>query len=560
MNPRPASFPPSWSSFLRHVLLAGLWLAACRPAPSATPTSAPTFPPPTVANPPAPTPTFVPLSPSAPATLLPTAAPATPAATASPGSASVASPVLPEFVWDDRSPFAPGLIAAQQSTLAALPGASIYHLDLELAPDLATITGSLAVRYTNQEDTALESVAFHLHPNVLGGAMTVTNPTVDGVPVAADHTPGRAAMPLPLPSALPPGGQVVLAMDFAVTLPASLERNYGVLAVVEGAVALAHFYPMVAVYDDDGWNTAPPPSNGDVSYADASFYLVRVRAPAGLVLAGAGRELSASSAEGTQTVTYALGPARDFYLAASPDYQRLTAQAGEVTVNSYAPAAWEDASQAALDTAVATLADFSLNYGPYPYTELDLVAIHTLALGIEYPGLIAQNRSLYDPGASFGGTPRAVLLESTVAHEVGHQWFYNLVGNDQLDEPWLDESLTQYVTWRYYARRYGPDGEAGWRAALDSRWDRVDHAPIPIGLPAGSYSGTEYGAIVYGRGAFFFEALAGALGPAAFEAFLLDYTQTYQWQIATGPALKHLAEQHCACDLTQLFDEWGALP
>jgi aminopeptidase N len=317
---------------------------------------------------------------------------------------------------------------------------------------------------------------------------------------------------------------------------------------------------MVAVYDDEGWNTAPPSGNGDVSYADASFYLVRVRAPADLVLIGAGRQLAAESAEGVQTVTYAAGPARDFYLAASPDFHRLTVQAGEVTLNSYAPAAWSDASQGALDTAVAALEFFSLSFGPYPYTELDLVAIHTLALGIEYPGLIAQNRSLYDPAAAFGGTPRAVLLESTVAHEVGHQWFYNLVGNDQLDEPWLDESLTQYATWRFYAHRYGPEGEAGWRDALDSRWDRVDHAPIPIGLPVGSYSGAEYGAIVYGRGAFFFEALAEALGPAIFDLFLLDYTQTYQWRIATGPALKQLAEQHCACDLTPLFDEWGALP
>jgi aminopeptidase N len=317
---------------------------------------------------------------------------------------------------------------------------------------------------------------------------------------------------------------------------------------------------MAAVYDDEGWNTAPPPPNSDVTYADAGFYLVRVRAPAGLVLVGSGRELAAESAGDVQTVTYAAGPARDFYLAAGPDFHRLTAQAGAVTVNSYAPAAWGSASQEALDTAVAALDFYSASFGPYPYTELDLVSIHTLALGIEYPGLIAQNRSLYDPAASFGGTPRDVLLESTVAHEVGHQWFYNLVGNDQLDEPWLDESLTQYATWRYYARRYGPEGEAGWRAALDSRWERVDHAPIPIGLPASNYSGTEYGAIVYGRGAFFFEALANALGPTVFDAFLLDYVTTHEWQIGTGPALKQLAEQHCACDLTALFDEWGALP
>ena len=115
------------------------------------------------------------------------------------------------------------------------------------------------------------------------------------------------------------------------------------------------------------------------------------------------------------------------------------------------------------------------------YGELDLVAIPTLALGIEYPGLIAMNRDLYDPAHDFGETPSAVLLESTTAHEVGHQWFYNLVGNDQLDEPWLDEALTQYATWRYYADVYGSGGEQGFGQALDGRWARVDHALIPIG-------------------------------------------------------------------------------
>ena len=44
--------------------------------------------------------------------------------------------------------------------------------------------------------------------------------------------------------------------------------NYGVFAFVDNALALAHFYPQVAVYDDEGWNAAPPPANADPTYAD----------------------------------------------------------------------------------------------------------------------------------------------------------------------------------------------------------------------------------------------------------------------------------------------------
>ena len=154
------------------------------------------------------------------------------------------------------------------------------------------------------------------------------------------------------------------------------------------------------------------------------------------------------------------------------------------------------------------------------------------------------------------GTSANNLLESVVAHEVAHQWFYNGVGNDQVDDPWLDEALAQFLTLLYYADVYGPDGSQGFHNSLQRRWNRVNRADIPIGLPVRDYTPEEYGAIVYGRGPLFIEALSQAMGGEAFDAFLRDYYQTYQWDIATGEGFKALAEEHCACDLTTLFEEW----
>src|SRR5262249_3028746 len=152
----------------------------------------------------------------------------------------------------------------------------------------------------------------------------------------------------------------------------------------------------------------------------------------------------------------------------------------------------------------------------------------------EYPGIVAITLRVYDPNSDFGGTPVTVMRESTIAHEVGHQWFYNLVGDDQLDEPWLDESLTQYITWQYYAHQYGSGGDQGFRESLGGRWKRADNPDMPIGLPVSAYTPTEYGAIVYGRGPLFFEALAQKLGASNMEPFLADYVRQYQWKIATG--------------------------
>ena len=197
--------------------------------------------------------------------------------------------------------------------------------------------------------------------------------------------------------------------------------------------------------------------------------------------------VSLSEADQIQTLVVASGPARDFYLAASPNYEEISQTIGEVTVHSYAPRDSADGAQMALDVASRAIEDFSAHYAPYPYTEFDIVATSTPALGMEYPGIVAIASRIYDVDDNFGGTP-ANLLESVVAHEVGHQWFYNLVGDDQLDDPWLDEALTQFATLQYYADEYGPGG-AEWfsRFARRLAGQRVGNADIPIGLPVAEY-------------------------------------------------------------------------
>jgi aminopeptidase N len=247
------------------------------------------------------------------------------------------------------------------------------------------------------------------------------------------------------------------------------------------------------------------------------------------------------------------GPARDFFLAASRDYEVVSQKIGEVTINSYAPKSLKKESQSALTAAARALETFGEQYAPYPYTEFDIVVTPTLALGIEYPGATAIAERIL---LGEYGDQTAVYLESTVVHEMAHQWFYNLVGNDQLDEPWLDESLAQYATWQYYETNFGAGAADGFEASLRSRWERVQNAPIPIGQPVAAYAGREYGAIVYGRGALFFEALKNEMGVDAFNKFLKDYTETFAWNFATTESLKSLAEKQCNCDLTPLFKEW----
>ena len=211
----------------------------------------------------------------------------------------------------------------------------------------------------------------------------------------------------------------------------------------------------------------------------------------------------------------------------------------------------------ALDVAMATLAGHSDWLAPYPFAELDIVTTPTSALGVEYPGIIANTARMYDiDSQTAAGVPWGVILESTTAHEVGHQWFYSLVGNDQLDEPWLDEALTQYATYHYYLDRYGRRAAK----ATSTRWSVVGSGstakPFPSACPWPDYEGAEYGAIVYGRGPVFVRALADEMGQETFDAFLRDYVTSNWLGIATADSFRALAESHCDCDLGPLFAEW----
>jgi len=456
----------------------------------------------------------------------------------------------------DFAQFQEGLIEAQQSTLNDLSGASFYRIEFTVQDEIYTVDGVEEVTYTNRETVPLEVINFRLLPNVLSGEMKVATVKVNDQPVEPDFELQGSLMHIPLIESLKPGDSLDIEIEFSVSVPTTIESNYGILAYFDGVLTLAHAYPMIAVYDDEGWDTEIPSSQGDPTYADASFFVVTVKAPDDLVLVGAGREISREENGGRQIVTYAAGPARDFYIAASADYEVVSQTIGEVTFNSYTYTGMDDGAQLAIDVSAAAFEYFGKMYTPYPYTEFDIVATPTYALGIEYPGIIAIADRIYDLGGYSYDTPNTLMLESTTAHEAGHQWFYNLVGNDQLDEPWLDESLTQFVTMEYYGNQYGSSVAEGFARALRYRWSGVDFAEIPIGQPVEAYEGNAYSAIIYGRGAFFFEALRDEIGEEEFNAFMKDYVVSNSWGIGTGENMQELAEAHCKCDLGDLYEMW----
>ena len=466
------------------------------------------------------------------------------------------APELGNVGWLDRNPFAANLITSEQEVLAELAGATVYHMDIEIDASLTELRGREEFLYTNRDDVPLAELYLRLFPNLSGGASTPSNVKINNQPIIPELELSNSALRIPLDPVLLPGEQVVISLDFEVDVPVTASGNYGAFAYLEEIVALAHFYPMVTVYDDEGWNIEIAPPAGDVVYAEASFYITQITAPADLTLITSGVITERQVQGEQQTVTAVAGPARDFYIVASPRFVAVSGQSGETTVVSYTLPEYEDRARDVLDSALFAMNVYATHFGPYPYTELEIASTANQALGIEYPGVFVNTMALYTPEQEFS-VPDSTYIESTTAHETAHQWFYNTVGNDQLDEPWLDEALAQFSTYLYFLDRYGAEAAQQFYDSFTFRWERgAGNADIPVGLPVEAYTGAEYSAIVYGRGPLFFLALQDVIEVKTFATFLQDYYRTYQWDIATTDGLKALAEQHCDSDLTTLFEAW----
>jgi aminopeptidase N len=257
-------------------------------------------------------------------------------------------------------------------------------------------------------------------------------------------------------------------------------------------------------------------------------------------------------------MVFAAGPARDFYLGGSQKYTVMQEQVGDLTVKIHAKEEYSLHQGYALDYAVKAIEILSERVGDYPYTEFEVISSPMRALGIEYPGITSIVVDEFMPGEMYG-VPNEVYLESTLAHEVGHMWFYNAIGNDQQNEPWVDEALVQYLTYIYYLDNYG-SGE-GYANSWYGRWQGLEFAEIPIGMPAGNYyseetGGLAYGAIVYGRGPLFFLALEQEYGLETVLSAIEDYYDTYLWGIAGAEDLRAALEGACDCDLSVEFEEW----
>ena len=457
----------------------------------------------------------------------------------------------------DRSVFLPGLVSTHRDWPDAMEGAPEYLVYVRIDAALSRLEGLAEIRYTNRADVPLTEVYFRSFPNFfLEKPLEITDLSVDGQTVEPQFALANTVFSVPLPEVLAPGAAFLIRLGFSLDIPPAEAAPFSLFGFGGGILALDNFFPSLVVLGPEGWSLGDPPQWEENAHTEAALFLVTVELPETLVVAAAGVEIARSAGQGRQTITFAAGPARSFALAAGADLSVTSVRVGETTIHSYAAPGLDAGAADALAFAERALIAFNDRLGDYPYTEFDLVSTPILASGSASSGLVVINRRYYEEGGVIRDVPALNDLERTVAHELAHQWFYNLVGNDYANEVWFPEAFAQYMTALYYLDVYGPEEQALYERDWTARWSEVGSRPIPIGLSVGDYGAGEVRAIVYGRGPLFISALSDRIGEQTFDTLLATYFVEYAWELAGGESFREMAENLCACDLEDLFVEW----
>jgi aminopeptidase N len=339
---------------------------------------------------------------------------------------------------------------------------------------------------------------------------------------------------------------VSLFLDYTLKLPKinpGEEFSAASYGYSKRTMSLGNWYPVMAPYrEDKGWYGLNSFPVGDPYVTEVADYHVTITSTGDVVIAGTGRETH----EGNRW-RYDAEQARSFAFAASDQYQVATAQVGSTTVHSYYFPSNQDAGEVALETASQAMELFVELYGPYSLSDYR-IAETEFAGGMEFTGLTFLGSAFYD---EYDGTTRTPLIP-LAAHEVAHQWFYSLVGNDQVTEPWLDEAPAEYSGYLYYEKYLPGDTDWWWFYAVD-QWaptGKIDSSIYEFRDNRG------YLDAVYRRGAQFMRDLREAMGDPAFFAFLEEYQRRYAYQLVKSRDFFVLVQEFTTADLIPLQEEY----
>lgn len=505
-----------------------------------------------------------------------------------------------------------------------------YKIDVTLNDHDHCLNGHIQISYTNNSPDVLDTIWIHLWPNAYRTDQTAlakqllktgdytfhySNFEERGLIDSLDFysTSGKLQWGLHpqhidigyviADSPVDPGKTFSFSTPFFVKIPNALFSRLG---HINESYMITQWYPKPAVYDKDGWHAFPYLNQGEF-FSEFGDFEVKITVPRNYVVGATGnlqeesekawlleriawtdsvlkttsfKEIKYSginirfpeSAPQSKTLTFKASNVHDFAWFAD---KRFFVTKGEVElpyskkkVDTYAMFTgneahlWKKANEYLHDATYY----YSLWNGDYPYDHVTAVD-GTIAAGggMEYPNITVI-------GSSYTG----FALETVIMHEVGHNWFYGILGSNERRFAWLDEGLNSLNESRYVATKY-PDlkmteGLISLPKGIASafRLDIYKHLnqyhlfylvaaarnmDQPMNLTSEEYTNMNYGGIVYSKTAAVFNYLRNYLGDETFDNCMRTYFDRWKFKHPSPEDLQKVIEEVSGKEMDWFFDD-----
>ena len=500
-----------------------------------------------------------------------------------------------------------------------------YLIKVKLDDRNHTLSAFEEITYQNNSAVSLKEIWFHLWPNGYKNNQTAfakqelsngdtkfqfanesdrgfidsLNFIVNGNPVSMEMDPKNPDIArIILNEPIEPGKSIVIATPFRVKIPSS---KFSRLGHDGQQYQITQWFPKPAVYDVKGWHAMPYLNTGEF-YAEFGSFEVHITTPENYVIAATGKmqenpeeearvqqrvletisylksnqqknirpDSIPPSSQRMKTVVYRQDQVHDFAWFADKRYHILedefTLEASGKVIHTYAyftdqnAQAWEKATEFTSDA----IKHYSKWIGEYPYDVCKVVdGALSAGGGMEYPTITV---------ISFPGNIQT--LDRVIAHEVGHNWFYGILGSNERDDPWMDEGINSYYERRYMQLKY-PDSKPlaelnmkGIRklarlddfntnqiAQVSNLFLARRNEDIPVSAPAPSFSEMAYGLLVYEKSALLLKYLALYLGQNRFDQAMQKYFQEWKFKHPDPKDFRTIMENETGSNLSWWFDD-----
>ncbi|HEX6431204.1 MAG TPA: M1 family metallopeptidase [Niastella sp.] len=484
-----------------------------------------------------------------------------------------------------------------------------YNIQVALNDKQHSLKGDLSVEYINNSPDTLTYIWFHLWPNAYKNKntalakqlaadnsgekkATTTEPgfidslrfAVNGQTISTESDTGNIDMiKLVLQQPLLPGKQITIATPFFVKLP-----NYYSRSGYNGQqFMVCQWYPKPAVYDRTGWHAFPYLDQGEF-YSEYGSFKVKITVPAEYVVGATGtlqtqpelnkyKQIGIENNKGSKVVPYKTTiPGKlktlqyfgdhihDFAWFAGKDYviRYDTLQLTErdtVNVFSYGQSSgnktWKNSTSYIKDA----VRHYSKWIGQYPYPVVQAVEgpSNLSSGGMEYPMITL----ITSPNA------KEEEMDAVITHEVGHNWFYGILGSNERDHPWMDEGINTYFQFRYEAEKYRTNSLFGSMIPKDVKelsekdfqariYEVLNSLPArqPINtVSTGFTNKDEYGIVSYVKTAVWLYILETELGRDVLDKGLQAYFTDWQFRHPSPEDFKKELEKVSGKNLDTFF-------